>query len=230
MLIKENVNKYVDIRLDYNFIDDNEFNSDIGYYNHDKDVCKKMKNLIKTSIENQESIYSKFGLYCLSRFVSYNEALKLYNNGYILDFDKIEKYRGYGDTIYYQFKNIYWTDKLNFEDLKPKFILYKYNAYEYSEDTLDVDYDVSLLTCEDFDHKNYFDNDKKKQILGPNIYMVMQWLIKNDKLTIIDKGNYFMFFFNNQKEFHLCRTKDHDVYFRENDFEDAINTIFEKLL
>jgi hypothetical protein len=110
-----------------------------------------------------------------------------------------------------------------------KFITYDYKEYSYSDDTLGIDMNQSLFNCEDYNEKKYF-SDNHPDIIAPNIYMLMKWFIKQDKLTIIDKGNYIMFYFNNQKEFHLARTKDNDVYFRKEDFDDAINIIINKLL
>lgn len=228
MLIREHLDKYLNTRFDYNFINENEFNSDLAYYDHDKSGCQKLINTLNKTKEEDKDLYSRFGLYCLSKFVSYNEARKLFNKKYILDFSKIEKYRGYKSTMYYQFKDLFWSDDITFRDLTTRFVIYKYNEYSYSDDTLDIDFCKGLLRCEDYDKESYFNSDK--EILGPNIYMVIKWLISQNKLTIIDKTNYIMFFFNDQKEFHLCRTKDNDVYFREEDFDDAINIIFDKLL
>jgi len=228
MLIRENTDKYLDIKLDYDFIENNKYNHDIAYSDSDAKVCKKLKNTIQ---QNYNKDYSRFGLYCLSKFVSFNEAKKLYDQKYILDFSNIETYEGYNHTLYYSFNHIEYSNNIKFDDLINKFILYKLYEYKYNDDTLDVDFDKSLLNYNDFKEINYFNRNKNlKEILGPNLYLVIKWWIKQDKLTIIDKGNYFMFFFNNQKHFHLCRTDDNDIYFREKDFDRAIDIIFKKLL
>ena len=228
MLIQKNTYHYMDIKLDYDFIEANKFNHDIAYYDRDAQVCTKIKNVISHT-EKYNKDQSRFGLYCLSKFVSYNEAKKLFDKEYILDFSKVETYEGYDNTLYYSFKNINWSDDIKFDDVINKFITYKLKEYNYSDPTLDVDFNDNLLRYEDYQTSKYF-NNSNHEIIGPNIYMVIKWWIENDKLTIIDKGNYFMFFFNDQKKFHLCRTKDNDVYFREDDFDDAINIMFNKLL
>lgn len=228
MLIRENTDKYLDIKLDYDFIEKNKYNHDIAYYDSDLEVCQKLKDVIRHTKDYNKD-HSRFGLYCLSRFVSFSEAKKLYDNKYILDFSNVETYEGYDHTLYYSFNHIRWSNNVKFDDLINRFITYKLDEYQYSSNTLKIDFNESLLNYEDFQEINYFNGNPRK-ILGPNLYLVIKWWIKQDKLTIIDKGNYFMFFFNNQKHFHLCRTNENDVYFREKDFDQAIDIIFKKLL
>lgn len=231
MRIRQNVNKYINLNLDYKFVKNNEFNSDIAYLASTINVCNKLLNVID-HIKKYQPNYSKFGIHCISKFVSYNQAKKLYNKKYIIDYSNAKDHRGFSSSnIYYEFKNITWSNNVDFSDVKERFLVYEYNHYEYSEDTLNIDFDASLLNKEIYAPENYFMYDKNHgYIFGPNIYMVLQWFIKNDKLTIIDQGNYIMFYFNDNKKFHLERTKDNDVYFREEDFDYAIELIFKKLL
>lgn len=233
MLIKENIDKYIDSRFDFNFIEKNKSNKDIAYYDSDNNVCEKINNVLDHFTKKYNENYSRFGVYCVSRFPNYHEALSLFNQRYFLDLSKVEIYTGYSNKRYYSFKNFVYSNDIIFKDLLKYFIIYEYHHYEYCCDTLSINFNKCLLNIDDFSEDEYFkkNNDTdNKTLIVPNIYTTLQWFIKNEKLTVINKGSYFMFFFNEDKKFHLARTKDNDVYFREKDFDYAIDMIFSRLL
>ena len=169
--------------------------------------CKERLNTIKYCNT------TKFEHYCLLNIGSFNMAKKMFDLGF--NFSWPHYTNGESNIIdgkYYKHNNM-------FHDIRIE--LYEYNnLYGNVEFTFDLSRLHSINICDNYnsqtDHIHYFTT---------SLQQFLSWLIIKEKIVIIDKGDYIMFYKPDGDKVHLQRNEDNDIEWR--DFNKVINRIFE---
>lgn len=212
MKFRNNPYSYSHCRITPDFLEKMKSNEDIAFWSSDLNNI----NGVYDKIDKDYSL-SEFKKHCMKQFVSLDEAEHLYKMKFSFDWKGCE-YDGFSfgsDYYNYEFKENY---------KEPRFH-YHVTRYEYIDDNIEFEAQYSLRTKKYID--NYF-SSKNEYRYAPNCWTVIEMLINQDKLTILDEGNYIMFYYTNEKKFHLQRSSDKDVYFYKENFDEVINKIFKK--
>lgn len=207
-----NWENYINTRMSYQFLLDHKKSEDLVYWTSDEDNLKKISQNIDLDYE-----LTPFQKHCMKQYVSYNEARKLYYQGFSWDWsDYIDTDAWYSSSEYYNYDLV--------KNYKEPRLHYKHTFYDYSDDVHEFEAQYSLRNRKKID--NYFKNHRTEYVYAPNCWTIIENLINEDKLTIIDNKDHIMFFYNDSKNFHLVRSSEIDVCFYKHNFDEAINIIF----
>lgn len=176
------------------------------------------KNMISNLMDRTDfSQFTEFEKSLLFKVVSYNKMKLLALKGkYKFEFKEDTKVHGVLDefTKYYDYT-------VSLRDFK---MIYKVYYYKILSE-LNVEYCVSNFIDKEFCDNYYQLEDEDMQIQTTNYYGLYKHILSKGIIEVIDKGDYIMFFKKNSKKFHLERTEDNDIEWR--DFDKAFQKIYE---
>ena len=182
-------------------------NSWIGTYYIEEFAKKRMRLLENNRYDNQ----TEFEWFCYSHLASFNMCFKMKNLGFNFDWDNYINDKGY------------FYHKNTIEDTRLEFCRHV-NLYGREELFIDFSEEHDYSFCLSY---NKLDLKNNKGILFlSSIYQFIKWLIEKELITIIDKGDYIMFYKNNGDKVKLQRTPDNDIEWRLDDFKVAVDRIF----
>ena len=175
-----------------------------------RDMCKK---LIANTNYSQ---FTEFEKALLFKILPYNKMKVLGLKGkYKFDFSNETPFGLFDDY------SKYYPYTVSLEDFK---MIYKVYQYKYLNE-LNLEYSVDKFIDKDFCDNYYQLEDENLRVQTTNYYGMYKHILKTGIVEVIDKGDYIMFFKTNSKKFHLERTDDNDIEWR--DFDKAFERIFE---